>query len=173
MDRRTFLRGTAALFCAPALVKAENLMPIQVPRREILLLNPSPDAPFAGVGDNLFWHDGHLMEIRRHDLSRRGDAIKREIVLMVHDMDNGIPALPQAKQPFRIMKKTWVVPSPVPGESVSSALVESTYQEAKKLRELASDYHYIQDRENWRNHVQPTTLKFADKLYGTKNHGKT
>lgn len=32
IDRRQFLQGAAALFCAPAIVKAENIMKIWTPR---------------------------------------------------------------------------------------------------------------------------------------------
>lgn len=38
MDRRQFLQGTSALFCAPAIVKAENIMrvaPLVVPRQSL------------------------------------------------------------------------------------------------------------------------------------------
>lgn len=36
MDRRQFLKGTAALFAAPAIVKAENIMPIWVPPQRVI-----------------------------------------------------------------------------------------------------------------------------------------
>jgi len=35
MDRRKFLQGAAALFAAPAIVRAESLMPIYVPPQNI------------------------------------------------------------------------------------------------------------------------------------------
>jgi len=37
MSRRLFLKGLAGLFVAPAIVKAENIMKIAVPRTEIIL----------------------------------------------------------------------------------------------------------------------------------------
>lgn len=55
MDRRKFLKGAAALFCAPAIVKAENIMTIQPPGRIILGL--------AESGRNIY-HDWHMDELK-------------------------------------------------------------------------------------------------------------
>lgn len=49
MERRLFLKGLTGLFVAPAIVKAESLMKIVVPKQEIITdLRTIPNALFFG-----------------------------------------------------------------------------------------------------------------------------
>jgi hypothetical protein len=52
MNRRQFLQGSAALFCAPAIVRAESLMKIWVPDNEIIL----PSQRDIYLGDEWVYH---------------------------------------------------------------------------------------------------------------------
>lgn len=58
MNRRKFLKGAAALFCAPAIVKAENIMTIQPPGRIMRGISS-----FLAGPTQHDWHMDHLKPI--------------------------------------------------------------------------------------------------------------
>ena len=56
LDRRKFLFGTTSLFCAPAIIKAENLMKMWIPPKDIILwINPNRDSPLLKLSSPSFF----------------------------------------------------------------------------------------------------------------------
>lgn len=68
IDRRSFLKGAAALFAAPAIVKAESIMRIQVPRIEVVRVPPQDIQALA--------NEMTAYEVERRIAKRRREALE-------------------------------------------------------------------------------------------------
>lgn len=132
MDRRKFLQGAAALFAAPAIVKAENIMRIALPKE-----------PEIWVMDNL-----KIMEVPKLDegfevfeFDRTEDARKYELVLRVKDGPNSLNYLGEnmGRGP-QILKKQILITGCQAVSTPQNA--ELKYQIAKKSRECVMDLLY-------------------------------
>lgn len=85
MSRRLFLKGLAGLFVAPAIVKADNLMKIVVPRTDIILPEEFNPLHFG----NMRWKPELLMVLptTRNSKDIRVQPMFREIISQPMMMD--------------------------------------------------------------------------------------
>jgi hypothetical protein len=98
MDRSKFLTGTSALFCAPAIIKAENAMKIWVPPSKLVL---GEELVWYGGNDgsNMFENLGYKHATEVTYFGEEIDQIVRirgeSVIIMTHPLSSSINAIPQ------------------------------------------------------------------------------
>lgn len=164
LSRRQFLQSTAALFCAPAIVKAENIMSIWTPPQSIEVAHREN---LADLIHDVWPHETPILArafkegFELVDVSKTADCIRKNLILHVKDGPTG-PAGKAYISPDggpRILLKHLSI-------SARCARHEQNAREVwlirAKAKELVSDLMY--QRGQWDTSNPEQTRRIRDRL---------